>query len=454
MSIRSKILLYFSTLSISIVGVAFIIIYSLFSNYRTEEFQQRIKDKTITTVKFLVEIEQMDHNLLQTMDEYTIDNLYKEKVLIFDSNKKLIYSSLDDTKIKFESNILSNLSSDNQLIELTEDGYDVVGVCFKFNNQNYYGIAKAFDEFGLGKLSYLKSIFIIIFIVFATVILITSYLLSKQITQPINTMALELKKIKLDSQNNLLSVPTSKDEINILATRFNELMIRLNEAFSFQKHAIHHISHELKTPIAILVSNFETMENEKDANKLHQLINSQKEDTKNLSDIINALLELSKVETGNKIETENVRIDELVFDVLDEIKPLNNNFNFEVNLDNSISNEESLIVKGNQRLLHLAIVNLAMNCIRYSSDKKATFFIYRKNNQLSLAVTNSGKTIKPEEKQFLFQHFFRGENSKGKRGFGLGLVLIYRIIKLHQGLVEYTSSENQNTFTITFSLKN
>lgn len=64
MTIRSKILLYFSTLSIGIVGIAFIIIYSLFSNYRTQEFQQRIKDKTITTVKFLVEIEQIDHNLM------------------------------------------------------------------------------------------------------------------------------------------------------------------------------------------------------------------------------------------------------------------------------------------------------------------------------------------------------------------------------------------------------
>ena len=276
MNIRSKILLYFSTLSISIVGVSFIIIYSLFSNYRTQEFQQRIKDKTITTVKFLVEIEQIDHNLLQTMDEYTINNLYKEKVLIFDNHKKLIYSSVDDTKIKYEESILDDLNSKNNLIESNEDDFDVVGVCFQFGNENYYGIAKAFDEFGLDKLSYLKSIFIIIFIVFSSVILITSYLLSRQITQPINLMASELKKINLDSKNNLLSVPNSKDEINILATRFNELMNRLNDAFAFQKHAIHHISHELKTPIAILVSNFEKMENEKDTTILQNQIKNQK----------------------------------------------------------------------------------------------------------------------------------------------------------------------------------
>jgi signal transduction histidine kinase len=451
MNIRSKILLYFSILSISIVGISFVIIYSLFSNYRTQEFLQRIKDKTITTVKFLVEIEQIDHNLLQTMDEYTINNLYKEKILIFDSSKKLIYSSVDDTKIKYESSILKNLSPSNNLIETTEDNFDVVGVCFQFGNENYYGISKAFDEFGLDKLSYLKSVFIIIFIVFSSVILITSYLLSKQITQPINLMAAELKKINLDSQNSLITVPKGKDEINMLATRFNELMKRLNDAFSFQKHAIHHISHELKTPIAVLVSNFEKMETEKNSDVLLSMIRNQKEDTKNLSDIINALLEISKVETGNKLETENVRIDELIFDVVDEIKRLHEDFTFEIELDESISSEESLVIKGNQKLLRLAIMNLATNCIRYSDDQKAKFLIFIKGGELNLNVLNSGKVIRDHEKQFLFQHFFRGENSKEQRGFGLGLVLISKIITLHHATISYSAANRLNTFTLSFS---
>lgn len=450
MTIRSKILLYFSTLSIGFVGVAFIIIYSLFSNYRTEEFQQRIKDKTITTVKFLVEIEQIDHNLLQTMDEYTINNLYKEKILIFDGNKKLIYSSVDDTKIRYEKNILNELSADNPMIESMEENFDVVGICFQFGNRNYYGIAKAFDEFGLDKLSYLKSIFIVIFLVFSTVILITSYLISKQITQPINLMASELKKINLDSQNSLISVPDSRDEIHILASRFNELMKRLNDAFSFQKHAIHHISHELKTPIAVLVSNFEKMETEKDPEKLQSLIRNQKEDTKNLSDIINALLEISKVETGNKLETEQVRLDELIFEVLDEVKRLHEDFHFEIELDENIVSEELLMVKGNEKLLRLAIMNLATNCIRYSDSGKAKFRLYISAGELCLDVSNSGKIISDYEKQFLFQHFFRGENSKEHRGFGLGLVLISKITDLHKAHIRYASAGNMNIFTLGF----
>lgn len=453
MRIRQKILSYFSILSIGLFGVSFLVVYSLLSNYRTDEFRQRIKDKTFTTLQFLAEVKQIDHDLLQTMDKYTINNLYKEKLLIYDGNKKLIYASIDDTRIEFHGDILDRLSTSVPEIEYEEDDFDVVGILFEFNNQKYYAIAKAYDEYGLDKISYLKYMLVVIFIFISLMVLISSFVLSREISQPINRMAQELSQLSPDSRNSLVTVPSSGDETELLAKRFNDLMKKLNEAFSFQKHAVHHISHELKTPIAKLVSNFEKMQNETDMAALKKSMQGQMEDTKNLGDIINTLLEISKVESGSAIDMEDVRVDELVFDVIREFALLHESFVFDVEIDESIKDEEKLTIKGSPKLVRLALVNLAANCIQYSNNERACIRISSSAHYLLLSFINSGNVILEHERQFIFQHFYRGQNSHGKRGFGLGLVLTAKIIELHHGRIEYENpAPMTNVFHVYFPL--
>lgn len=453
MKIRQKIILYFSATTIFLTGLILLFIYTLFAEYREEEFQQRLKDKITTSIKFLNEVRKTDRDLLLSLDRITINELYEEKILLFDEDKKLIYSSIDDTKIIFSNELLESLNADNHWIETKEGKFDVVAIYIRFNDKGFYGINKAYDTFGYSKLNFLGYVILAAFFVVALVILFITFYLSKQISQPINTMALEISNTNFDLESSIITVPDTKDEINYLARKFNELMKRLNDAFAFQKHAIHHISHELKTPIAVLVSNFERIENEKDPERIRLMISNQKENTKNLGDIINDLLEISKTESGNKTTREKLRIDDLIFDLAQELKTIYTDAVFQVDMEGEMKNEEDLTVYGNKRLLKSAFTNLLINSIQYSSDQQAVITIAAMNDHISIEIINLGMIISVEEKQFLFQHFFRGENSKGKRGFGLGLVLINKIILLHGGTIRYSNPDHaSNKFSIILPL--
>jgi signal transduction histidine kinase len=281
------------------------------------------------------------------------------------------------------------------------------------------------------------------------VLAISSYL-SSRITNPITEVAQLINEYDFEGRQQPVQTKGGGIEIQILTKRFNELMDKMQEAFAYQKHVVHHISHELKTPIAVLVSNFERMEKEPDPEKVRQLIGEQKEDTKKLSEIIHALLEIAKLETKSGLTIAPVRCDELIFDIVDELQLLYPDFTFTIDYLKLVDDEQQLTVWVNERLIRLALTNVLVNAIQYSHGSHASVLLGEEQGQLLIKIMNQGAVIQERERQFIFQHFFRGENSKGKRGFGLGLVLVNKILELHHGSIAYVSHYGQhNEFNIT-----
>lgn len=453
MNIRKKIVLYFSSVTIVLLAIALVFIYTLFSRFREEEFQQRQVAKIRTTLKFLTEIRNIDQDLIEAMDRITIHDIYDEKLLIFDKSKKLVYSSIDDTPVTFSSDILTELSAERPLIEQKDGLYDVTGIYLEKDDKGYYGISKAYDISGYAKLDYLRYVLTFTLVGICLAVILIAYYLSAKITRSIVEVTRQIKDFTVGTTNDKVVSTGTSDEVSILAQRFNELMQRMNEAFAFQKHAVHHISHELKTPIAVLLSDIERMEHERDPAQLHRMIRIQKENTKSLGEIINSLLEIAKTESGNAVTTTRVRVDEMIFDLIASFRALNPEFQFAITYADSVVNDDHLSVRVNDRLFRSALTNLMQNCIYYSEDAKAGITIATTGDTLQLDFTNRGKVIAGNEQAFLFRHFFRGANSQGKRGFGLGLVFISKILSLHRGTVTYSATgEDVNTFSVVLPL--
>lgn len=453
MKIRDKILIHFSSTVITLMAISLTIIYVLFSEYREEEFQQQQNGKINTTIKLIEKFKKESATISYLIDQQDINDFYDEKLLVYDSNKHLIFASLDSLDILKAESILNRLSPTQRWIETKEENYDLIGIYAETNGHNYYAVSKAYDAFGYTKLYFLRNVLAIIFLFITLVVILISRFLSNKISGPITTLAENLNKYDPGTENvEELEIETSSDELKQLTQRFNGLLRRTNEAFVFQKHTIHHISHQLKTPISVLVSELERITKISRIEAVKPELENQIIKAKSLGGIINVLLEISKIESGQQTQNQPLRIDELFFDVIDELNAIYPDFHFEVNYVPDEIDENCLIINLNHLLMRQAVHNLLSNCISYSSEAKAEIKIdCSVNNFLKIQIINTGKPISIEEESFLFNHFFRGKNSQGIVGFGLGLVLTKKIVELNSATVAYSNpTVNTNVFEVRF----
>lgn len=453
MKIRNKILVYFSSTVIVLSAISLTLIYILFYEYREEEFQQQQNEKIKYTVGLVTEFKEMSEELAQLLDAQDIHDFYDEKLLIFDGQKQLVFSSLDYLPIIKTNEILNALSPSNQWIETKEGDYDLVGIYVEHKGKTYYGVSKAYDFSGYSKLYFLRNVLIAIFAAIAVIVILLSLYLSNIISKPITRLAENLNQYDLRSEKSeLLKTDISSYELQHLTERFNELLNRTNEAFAFQKNAINHISHELKTPVAILVSELEKTKHYTDVDQREVVMDKLIKQAKSLGEIINVFLEISKMESGQRISKENLRVDEILFDVIAELKVVYPNFDFELNYFPSKFDENRLVISGNRMLIKQAFQNLLLNCISYGSEQRAEIKIdCSLETQVAISIANRGETVSKEEEHLLFDHSFRGANSQGKIGFGLGLVLAKKIMDVHKADIFYRSSNTDlNVFEVVF----
>ena len=447
MSLKNKTALVISLLFTVIFTISATIIYLLFADFRKEEFENRLKEKALSSIKLLVEVNQVDKQLLKEIDQNSINKLYNEKTLIFDANFNLIYSSLDDTKIRWTINDLKNLKQ-NKTFFRKEKENEVYGFFYDTNAKDYYALISANDSYGKRKLDYLIYILLITYIVFTALAWLLTYKFVKKLLFPIDIFH---KKLKSISENNLdthIEVKEKKDEIDLLAVEFNQMLERINHSYKKQQEFTSNASHELRTPLARLMSQLENKLIEEKTKNLNSGFHENiLKDVTQLSELTDSLLLLSKLDKDIMLLEETCRVDEILFDIAEKINKLYPDFKMEFDMEEI----ENIEIKGNKALLDIAFANLFKNAYIYSENKIVSIRIASKLSKLVVSISNNGKLISSEEQQVLFEPFMRGENAKNTAGLGLGLRIVKRIIDQQKATIEYSvSKQNQNTFTLSF----
>ena len=451
MTLKNRISLVVSLLFTILFGLASTVIFVLYSNFRKVEFRERLEIKALSSIKLLVNVKELDDQLLKMIDQNSINKLYDEKTLVFDSNYKLIYSSIDDAKINWSIEDLKYLKKHKTFFK-QQGNYEVYGVFYDTNDKDFYALISATDDYGKRKLLFLRYTLIISYIFFTCICWVLTSFMVKKAMSPLRIFHQKIKNINENNLDTRIASESNKNEVDLIANEFNFMMDRIEISYQKQKEFTAHASHELRTPLSRITSQIEnTISDSSTSDKGKSFLRTILSDVNQLTELITSLLVLSKIDNNNQENNEVHRMDEILFSAIESVNKSFPDFVILFDMEESDNLDTALEIKGNKNLLEIALSNVLKNACAYSDNKQAEVKISTHEDQLIISVLNTGKTLSETEQKNLFQPFMRGKNSKGTSGFGLGLRIVNRILTLHKAQIRYSvPKENTNLFQLIF----
>lgn len=198
-----------------------------------------------------------------------------------------------------------------------------------------------------------------------------------------------------------------------------------------------HISHEFRTPLAIIQSAVEKMMTKGEGYASKNNINTLSRGTKRLQRLINQLMEFRKINTGNmKLNIEKGEIIGFVRAIFNDLYTVAKQKDVTMNFTPWTSNHEMLF---DQEKVETIVYNLLSNAVKYTPDKGIiSVKLYLENNIVFFSVEDNGPGIKPEREADLFKPFMHGYASKG--GMGIGLYTAHQMAEIHKGSLTYERS--------------
>ena len=264
---------------------------------------------------------------------------------------------------------------------------------------------------------------------------------------PLRKIADNVNKISVQNLEERIKTSKGKDEWEYLATTLNKLLNRLQESFDVHRRFISNASHELLTPLTSISSQLEiSLNRDREAQEYRKVMGSVYQDVYRLGKLTQTLLEFARTSSDpGGLEIDLVRIDEILLALPSEISKLNESYLVNLSFEDLPEEEEKLFVFGNEQLLSTAIRNIVINACKYSDDHQAAVRLRYHNYSLLIDIKDNGKGINEDEKEKIFQPFYRVDNGNPNQGFGLGLSLTQQIIKLHKGTLTLESSTNKGS---------
>ena len=271
---------------------------------------------------------------------------------------------------------------------------------------------------------------------------ILAYFVSGRALKPLRSFASQVEMVQM---TNLADMKIDEDvlpEFKQLSRSFNQMLERLNTAFSAQRQFTGNAAHELRTPLALMQAQLElfSAEHPDMRPETAEFLTLLREQAERLIQMTRTLLEMSNLRQVAR--NERIQLSPMIEEIFTDLAPLSDKRGV------TLTAEGNGIMTGSDALIYRLIFNLTENAVKYNRQGGSVrVSVTQKPEKLLLRVSDTGCGIPKEYQRSIFQPFFRVDKSRSREygGAGLGLSLVWEIADLHGGSVWVEESSDKGT---------
>lgn len=446
MQIQAKLTFQFILIVAGILLFAMSFVYLQFHNILIDEFYNNLRSKAVMTAEMTVGYNNTIHALENPGDKGGDIDFYTENISIYDLEYNKIYTYNLSDKV-FKNSILK------EIVEYREHRFRngkfrVLGILYTNKSGiSYILISEA--VFNRDYLHILAKILLWISVILLVIVAFTGWFFAGQALAPIRKIMNEVDGIQTSDLNFRLATAQKNDEISRLVVTFNNLLARIQHVFDTQKQFLSNISHELKNPLSIIISQLEViLVKPRSGDEYVETLHSVLEDVKSLNEASEKLMQLARISSENTLIKTPVRIDELIWSARMVLRKTHPEYNVHIEIKNLPENESEIYVNGNEQLLKTALVNIMENSCKYSKEQWVKVVLSAHGaREIKIEISDEGIGIPEDELKLVYEPFFRSSISGDFKGSGIGLSLVKSILILHN--IKYTLSNNRKGGTTT-----
>lgn len=447
MKIKTSLTLRNALATAAVFLLCLTLIYVISDHNRTQTFSHDLKREAITKAHLFLN-GRVDASTMQSIYLNNRAFIDEVEVAVYTVDFDMLYHDAIDNDIIKEDRAMINRIVREREIDIKSGKYQGIGLVYTHGGKDYVITAAAYDGYGHKSQRALLVTLIILFILGLTLLVAVGYILARLALKPVKGIAETAGRITEAHLDQRLPVRKENDELDELSMAFNALLERLENSFALQKNFVSNVSHEIKTPLAAIIAELDlVLQKEREPEQYKNAIKNALNDAHGMTQLTEGLLNLARADyRPDKIKHEEIRIDELLLDVVETLFRGHPDYHMEIILALDNEDDERLVtVTGNRYLLSVALSNLIDNNCKYSDNHTSIIQISTSDDNVVIRFSDTGKGMTENERDRIFNLFFRGEDSRNVKGYGIGMTLALKIIRLHHGSLEVLSYPGEGT---------